>query len=385
MGAELAVVVLAHVGLPEVLLVVPGIAAERGLHVAIGLRVRRVARHVLRKIFDTGDRRSRAHHDVVLPRELWLAGGESARKRAAYFLVVRALAEPHQAFPRLVDLVRAIDRISGERLVIDVIRGRTIVEVRLADALENGEAELVPLGELVGKFRRHVFVAIRVAVGIVDAEGGARLRGVEALGVEIADIDAQVSGTERAADAGTDAARAVAADASAGARRGRVLPSLGEHLDHAADRVRPVEAAQLAGNDFDALDLGERNVLERSGAGGGRAYAHAVYEHERMARIRAAHEHARRLTEAAGARHFDAAQGLQDFNERLLAALRDVLRRDDSDRLQSLGTWLRKPRGGHDDGIVLCSGGKHEPGGEDAGDGAQHVKPFWRRPRRPSG
>src|SRR5207244_2833975 len=125
-------------------------------------------------------------------------------------------------------------------------------------ALEHGEPELVALSQMVRQLRRHALVAISVSVGIV-AERNARLRGVEALGVEVADVEAEVRGAERASDAGAEAARAIGADARIGARGGRVLRSLGEYLDHAADCIGAVKAAQLAGHDFDALDLRERN------------------------------------------------------------------------------------------------------------------------------
>ena len=63
--------------------------------------------------------------------------------------------------------------------------------------------------------------------------------------------------------------------------------------------------------------------------------------------------------------------------------MRDVLGGDDGNGLQGLRAGLRKACCRDDDSIVLGIAEADERAGDDTSDEAQHVEPFWRRPRRP--
>src|SRR3546814_8642644 len=102
-----------------------------------------------------------------------------------------------------------------------------------------------------------------------------------------------------AADAGAGLAQAVAADAFTHAGRERAVVAAGEDLDHAADRFRTIEARARAAHDLDAVDLVDRQVLERRQPGADRAHAHAVDQHQHLVGFGAAQEHVAQLAVAA--------------------------------------------------------------------------------------
>src|SRR3546814_4630995 len=98
------------------------------------------------------------------------------------------------------------------------------------------------------------------------------------------------------ADAGAGLAQAVAADACTHAGRERTVVAAGEDLDHAADRFRTIEARARAAHDLDAVDLVDRQVLERRQPGADRAHAPAIDQHQHLVGFGAAHEEDRKST-----------------------------------------------------------------------------------------
>src|SRR5882672_10477737 len=145
------------------------------------------------------------------------------------------------------------------------------------------------LRELAGEIR----VLVTVLVGIVGWIAG--LGRVESRRFGIARVEAELGRADGAVDSGARGVGSVASGSRCNVRRGGILATLCEYLDHAADRVRPVQSAQLAGDHFYSFDLAERNVLERRAAQGRRVHFHAVDEHERLIAVRPPHENAARL------------------------------------------------------------------------------------------
>src|SRR5690606_21152225 len=125
-------------------------------------------------------------------------------------------------------------------------------------------------------------VAVAVAVGFVDEAAGAERRagrgsraaaGVDAVGALVRHVGAEPAALAAATDAGAGLAQAVAADAQPHARGERTVVAAGEDLDHAADRLRAVEARARTAHDFDAVDLVHRPVPEGGESGRHRAHA----------------------------------------------------------------------------------------------------------------
>ena len=71
-----------------------------------------------------------------------------------------------------------------------------------------------------------------------------------------------------------------------------------DDADDRADGIRSVERALRSANDFDPLDVGDRQVREVEAAAE-RVGLHAVDEHERVVRFAAAREDARQRAAAA--------------------------------------------------------------------------------------
>src|SRR3546814_5434240 len=83
------------------------------------------------------------------------------------------------------------------------------------------------------------------------------------------------------------------------AGRERTVVAAGEDLDHAADRFRTIEARARAAHDLDAVDLVDRQVLERRQPGADRAHAHAIDQHQHLVGFGAAHDDVAPLAVAA--------------------------------------------------------------------------------------
>ena len=347
-AAKLAVVVVAHVGLHAMETVIAHESREGRADRARGFRIVGVARDLLPQVLRAGHERSSRDAERVLPRRLILVGAELRGKEAGRHDVVSPPADAQSALPERRQLIPAIDLEGAELLAIDVVGREAVVEVRLAVAEKAGDADLVIGAEAIGELDTRVGVAIRIAVGIVLVERNRRPRRIELRGVEITGRERNIEIVHAAPEARAHRLRIIGAVAGGQGIGRRGARAFGEDLDHAADRVRAVDAGQWTGDDFDALDLVERNVLERRRAGRGRADPHAVDQHQRVRAVRAAHEYRARLPAAAVARDLDAAKPLQQRGQRLRPAFGDILSGDHGGRLQRTRQPLRQARRRHD-------------------------------------
>src|SRR5690606_39631527 len=94
--------------------------------------------------------------------------------------------------------------------------------------------------------------------------------GVDAVGLQVAGVDAEPGVAVADVQARAGLAQAVAAGARVRAHAGmRTIraTAAGEHLDHAADGLAAVQARARAAHDLDALDQFQRQILERRQAG----------------------------------------------------------------------------------------------------------------------
>src|SRR5690606_31835452 len=181
-------------------------------------------------------------------------------------------------------------------------------------------------------------VAVTVAVGFVGEAAGAERRvrrgsraaaGVDAVGALVGDVRAEPAALAAAADAGAGFAQAVAADPGAHARGECTVVAAGEDLDHAADRLRAVQARTRAAHGLDAVDLVDRQVLERGQPGADRAHAHAVDEHQHLVGLGAAHEHVAQLARPALVADVDAGAAAQQVGQAARLAAHDLVVVDD--------------------------------------------------------
>src|SRR5690606_21571450 len=136
-------------------------------------------------------------------------------------------------------------------------------------------------------------VAVAVVVGLVgEAALEQRARaaaGVDAVGRLARAVPAHPAALAAIFEAGAGLARAVAAGAELQvARQARIAAAAGEDLDHPADRLGAVQARARAADDLDALDLRQRQVLDRRHAGGGGIDLDPVHQHQPAVRLRAA-------------------------------------------------------------------------------------------------
>src|ERR1700704_194051 len=137
--SELTVVVSADIRLPIVLFVGSHVSGERRLDRAMVLRKLRIARNVLRQIFRARYCGARSELDVVLPGELRLPRSEEAWESPGSRALVPAFSDSYQTLPAVGDLVGAVERKGGKRLVIEIVGRGAGIEVRTAVALEYGE------------------------------------------------------------------------------------------------------------------------------------------------------------------------------------------------------------------------------------------------------
>src|SRR5690606_8889336 len=130
-----------------------------------------------------------------------------------------------------------------------------------------------------------VAVAVQVRAGDDEAAGagpGVGIvgtgAGVDAVGFLAGDIDADAAALAADVDAGRSLAQTVAAggDAAVAVHAFAAVAAAGEDLDHAADGVGAVQRRARSAHDLDALDLFQRDVLQRGQARGRRTDADAV-------------------------------------------------------------------------------------------------------------
>ena len=125
--------------------------------------------------------------------------------------------------------------------MIYVVSRRPIVKVSPAVAPERGKAYFVAFVQALRDFSREVRVSIAVFVGIVIWIGRSRREArfcrVKALGLEIAEIQAEGSVVDPAVDACACRMRIVGAGTHRCARLPGVFSALGENLYDSTDRI----------------------------------------------------------------------------------------------------------------------------------------------------
>ena len=236
------------------------------------------------------------------------------------------------------------------------------------------------LADVHAAAQRERVLGVAVAVGLVVDEAAGEDRearataGIDAIGALEAGVEAEPAALAATADADAAFAAAVAAGAGVEAE-GRVAAiATGEDLDHAADGFRAVQAGARAAHDLDAIDQRDRQVLEGDQAGGGRAHAHAVDQHQHVVGLAAAHEHRGELAVAALVGDVDAGAAAQQVGERSRLGAQDLVAGDDFDRCQRGVCGDGGAGGGDDDLVQLVAGigigiGGEGGAGQQGGDG----------------
>ena len=133
------------------------------------------------------------------------------------------------------------------------------------------------------------------AIGRVDRTGR------EAPALDPAQSGADLAGVTGHAREQVGFARFVRAGARAHLKAAALRCPPGDHVDHATDRIGPVQRRTRAPHDLDTLDQFRRNVLQRGAADRAGIDAHAVDQHQGMVAFRAANEDRGRLSRAARA------------------------------------------------------------------------------------
>ena len=166
----------------------------------------------------------------------------------------------------------------------------------LAVAVKTSGAELMPVIQAMAEFQAGAGVSIGVGIGVVGSARGVA-DGGEAVGAFMRHFEVEICFPKFAVAAGVDLVESARADAAAEVEAGRGSAGLGENLDHATNRFGAIERATGAAQNFDMVDLRQRNFFQRGGTSGGGINAHAVDQHQGMVGVRATNENA-----AVGAR-----------------------------------------------------------------------------------
>src|SRR6185436_7393829 len=132
------------------------------------------------------------------------------------------------------------------------------------------------------------------------------------------------------------------------------LAALGEHLDHPADRVRAVQAGDVAAHDLHPLHLVEHDVLERGRADAGVLDAYAIDQHQ-GAGAGAATQRERRghRADAAGLRHLEPGFAAQQAGQVHGLRVADLLLGEHGGMRDGVAQALLRARGGDHYGIFL--------------------------------
>ena len=99
-------------------------------------------------------------------------------------------------------------------------------------------------------------------------------------------------------------------------------------LDDTTQCVGAIQRGGRTAQDFDALNLRQRNPFQRRRAQGGRAKAHAVNQDDRMIAVRATDEQPGRAARRATGRIFDARFAREQFRQAGLPGGLDVFAAD---------------------------------------------------------
>ncbi len=313
----------------------------------------------------------RAEGNRVLPGPLIATGVvavDDGRPGSQHIIVARELQRRR---PRRGDPAPVVERDHpAARVVAKVGRGvrceagrQKLARVVLGGdaAVHRDQADPVALGRREAELELAGAAPETVAVGVVVAEGitGAQCRHADA--AVLGERSRQVDGAVPAAGPKLRRARTLATQCQTGRQARSGLAAAGEDLHHTTHRIGPVQAGARPAQHLDALDLRQADGGKRSQAQRRRADPHAVDQHHRAARGRAADEHASRLARPAIARELQASLALQQVFERAGRAREDAFAVDQhhigGHAVQGLGL----PGGGDDDcveaGLGRCRQG----------------------------
>src|SRR5258708_18067905 len=94
--------------------------------------------------------------------------------------------------------------------------------------------------EMMGDLSRNVGIAVPVTVGIMLPERDRRFGRIEAIALNVAEIQAEFGLLDGGVDSCAHGSRVVATRSDGDVLTRRVFPAFGEDLHHTADGVRPV-------------------------------------------------------------------------------------------------------------------------------------------------
>src|SRR5690606_4777742 len=205
--------------------------------------------------------------------------GQGAVVRAAHAQVQVDIGARPPLQSRAQNLLPVVGLVAAEDAAVVFVEG--IGKQRMAFQVQG-------IGHLNAAAQAHRRVPVAVAVGLVDEAarapaGSGAAAGVDAVGALPRALRLEPGTPGALADARAGRAEAVVARAHAEVALHRAFSRPpGEDLHHAADRFGAVQARARPAHHFDAFDLLQRQVLERAHAGGGRADAHAVHQHQHV-------------------------------------------------------------------------------------------------------
>ena len=209
-------------------------------------------------------------------------------------------------------------------------------------------AVLLGAAALLGRSRGAAFgVAVTVGVELAVATIGHH---AEAPAAAIIAVERVLPAILAAAHPQLGAHGFVAARAKAGAQARRAgLALAGDHIDHPANGIGPVQAAGRPAQDFHPLDAAQRNGVQAGTAAGGRANALTVDQHQRLIAVGPANKHAGAVVNAAVAGNFHTMLTRQQLRQGVLPGAAERFAVDHGDIRQRLGACLRATRSGHRD------------------------------------
>ncbi|CAJ3867081.1 Uncharacterised protein [Burkholderia pseudomallei] len=377
-AAEIGVLVAAHVRLEPAVADAAGIAEPAGIHVPLGRRILVRFERLVEPLVPRLDLVAARDREIVLPCVLAVVGVEVIGVRAVQRRLVAILAARHAHARRPPVGERAV-RERGQLLnaAVQIIQiGRRAVRVVIAVPavrLEVRDARVPLVAERVPQRRgcALVQIAVRVRIRLRLARGIERR---EAVGLQPRERHAERRPAVRIEPARCARAlrlRVIAAVARGKIEARRVIAAvLREHLHDAADRARAVQRRHVAVHHFDALDLIERQLGDLRLPEARRIDAHAVDQHERLRRLRAAQEKARARARPAVAHDLRAGREREQAGQIGRAAVGDVARIEERRLWNRVGEPLRPAPRGDDDRRELRGGRRarrrcrRRPGGD---------------------
>ncbi|MNN00589.1 hypothetical protein D3C81_1131850 [compost metagenome] len=222
-------------------------------------------------------------------------------------------------------------------------------------------------------------VAVAIAVRLIGEAacapaGGGATAGVDAVGLLVAALGRNPTALATVAETGAGLAQVVAACGQRQVLLQALARGTGEDLDHAADGFGAVQARTRAAHDFNALDLVDRQVLQRSHAAGRRADAHAVHQHQYLVGVGTAQEKRGDLAGAALVGEVQTCAAAQQFQHRVGLAAVDLLAVDQLHRHHAVLECDGGAGGGDGDVVqlgrcILCSGNSRQSQRQGEGKG----------------